>query len=601
MIEKMSKLTVVCLSGDRLAAVDRLAELGVLHVVDVAAPQSAELERLHGAHEQARQAEATLAACRPPAAAKLSAPPPSGLAAAELVEQVLRTREAVQQAEEEARSWRQAIEQLEPWGSFARQSVERLATAGYQVRLCAVNERQIPAVLPDGCVLRCVNRRQKIAYLAVVAPADLELGPEWPPAPLPEITDLNELRRRLAACEKRIEDGRAALANWTFEADLLTPYLTELAAAVAQTSAHDGMGLSDRVAYLQGYVPQDRLAEVQAVARQAGWGLLHEQADDQDAETPTLLRLPRWLKLSKPIFDFIGILPGYNETDVSGSVLIFLCLFFGIIIGDAAYGVIFMAAALFLKFRLSDKRRQLPINLFLLMSAVTLVWGWLSGTWFAIPGERLPAFMRGLPALTEVSIKDQNVQWFCFLIAAVHLSMARIWQMLLRPRSRAAAGHLGWGLLIWGNFFTAVELIVFKGSFPAFAWWLYGLGVVLVLACGVKWTDAGDVLNLPFNFIGSFVDVLSYIRLFAVGLSSYFIAQSFNNMGMMVYDVSPWLVPVAALVILFGHLLNIALGFMGVLVHGIRLNTLEFSNHMGLTWSGKAFKPLCKAATPVLE
>jgi V/A-type H+-transporting ATPase subunit I len=91
------------------------------------------------------------------------------------------------------------------------------------------------------------------------------------------------------------------------------------------------------------------------------------------------------------------------------------------------------------------------------------------------------------------------------------------------------------------------------------------------------------------------VDVLSYIRLFAVGLSSFYIAKSFNDMGAMVLGLHPWLFPAAAIVILFGHLLNIALGFMGVLVHGIRLNTLEFSNHMELTWSGKPYKPLRKA------
>ena len=71
-------------------------------------------------------------------------------------------------------------------------------------------------------------------------------------------------------------------------------------------------------------------------------------------------------------------------------------------------------------------------------------------------------------------------------------------------------------------------------------------------------------------------------------------AQSFNGMGMQLWEASPWLIPVAILVIVFGHLLNVALAFMSVLVHGVRLNTLEFSNHAGIRWGGQAYKPLKK-------
>ena len=107
--------------------------------------------------------------------------------------------------------------------------------------------------------------------------------------------------------------------------------------------------------------------------------------------------------------------------------------------------------------------------------------------------------------------------------------------------------------------------------------------------------------------IGSFTDVLSYIRLFAVGLSGMYIAQKFNMMGMMVKDAfasqaanaaPAWhdIYIIAGFVLLIlvavaGHILNLALGFLGVLVHAVRLNTLEFSNHMGLQWAGFKFKP----------
>ena len=88
--------------------------------------------------------------------------------------------------------------------------------------------------------------------------------------------------------------------------------------------------------------------------------------------------------------------------------------------------------------------------------------------------------------------------------------------------------------------------------------------------------------------------MLSYIRLYAVGLSSLCIAQSFNEMSLKIWQGSFWLLPVGLIVICVGHCLNIALAAMGVLVHGIRLNTLEFSGHLDLSWGGKPYRPLAE-------
>ena len=122
-----------------------------------------------------------------------------------------------------------------------------------------------------------------------------------------------------------------------------------------------------------------------------------------------------------------------------------------------------------------------------------------------------------------------------------------------------ALGNLGWALLIWGNFFTAVNLIVFSGTFPTFAYYFYGIGVALIVVT----ITLEAALNLPFALIGSFVDVLSYIRLFAVGLSGAYIAENFNKMGGMLLDALPknlFVIGLLCLVIvaLFGHVLNIA-------------------------------------------
>ena len=146
--------------------------------------------------------------------------------------------------------------------------------------------------------------------------------------------------------------------------------------------------------------------------------------------------------------------------------------------------------------------------------------------------------------------------------------------------------------MIFANFLLAVGLIVFSGTFPSWGVYVYIAGAALIFIT----IRPAQMLNLPFDMIGSFTDVLSYIRLFAVGLSGMYIAQKFNMMGMMAKDAVGDKCVICGFILLIlvavaGHVLNLALGFLGVLVHAVRLNTLEFSNHMGLQWAGFKFKP----------
>jgi V/A-type H+-transporting ATPase subunit I len=96
---------------------------------------------------------------------------------------------------------------------------------------------------------------------------------------------------------------------------------------------------------------------------------------------------------------------------------------------------------------------------------------------------------------------------------------------------------------------------------------------------------------LPLSIVSAFVDVVSYVRLFAVGMAALAVAQSFNGMAHAVGLNRVWALPLSAAILLIGHGLNIALSALGVLVHGVRLNTLEFSLHKNMQWSGAPYAP----------
>ena len=103
----------------------------------------------------------------------------------------------------------------------------------------------------------------------------------------------------------------------------------------------------------------------------------------------------------------------------------------------------------------------------------------------------------------------------------------------------------------------------------------------------------------PLSVVNCFVDIVSYIRLFAVGMASLAVAQSFNGMAADIGLDKLWTVPLFALILLLGHGLNIILCALGILVHGVRLNTLEFSLHKNIEWKGIPYRPFAGVARDI--
>ena len=221
------------------------------------------------------------------------------------------------------------------------------------------------------------------------------------------------------------------------------------------------------------------------------------------------------------------------------------------------------------------------------LGASSLIWGACSGNYGGMDGP-------GIPWLATDPDKNKHVQLICFVLALTHMSLAHTIRIICDRSWRNVLANLGWITLLCANFVLIYRMLLFPGAMPG--WLIYGyIGGILAAAIGgLNFKDIGSVLGFPFDVISSFVDMLSYIRLFAVGLSGYYLANCFDNMAFDLMQHS-WYGAVGGVVVLLcGQLLNVALCALGVLVHGVRLNTLEFSNHLGLRWTGIEFAPLRK-------
>ena len=582
MIVAMQSLMVLCRAAEREQALGALRELGVVHLVPVQAPEGRDLDEARARAAHIRRVLEVLPA-KP-------GQPPSGQPGEFVVERAWYLLQQKRELEDALEDVRQERQRIAPYGNFDPDVVRELRAKGVFIKLVHTAPSQAVAA-PAGVVVQTLGRDAAGSYHALVGQQDFAVaGVELK---LPELSR-SELERRISDLEGKLLATGDAL--WAHAGDHGVVQAEAQAAEEAMLflEAREGMGAAPALAYLKGFCPRESVPAIRAAAAREGWGLRVSEPTS-DEPVPTLIRNPVWVKPIKAVLDFIGVLPGYTEIDISALFLIFLSLFFAMLVGDAGYGLIFIGLTWW-------GRRKFPaapaylFHLLYLMSGCTVLWGTLTGAWFG--AGHLPAF---LESMTVAWLRDpKQVMLLCFVIGAVHLTLAHLWVITRTWNSVKALAQVGWIGSTWTMFFMARNLVLGQ-ELPG---WIGGLFVASVVLIILFMTAPRDFKNewfnhvmLPLNLVSNFVDVVSYIRLFAVGTAGFAVASSFNTM-ILGGGVEGFLAGLLAALLLFlGHTLNILLCVMGVLVHGVRLNTLEFSSHIGMQWTGLPYRPFRKVST----
>jgi len=586
MIVKMKKVIVVVQEKDREETLSRLAGLGLVHLEHLREPEGGSLEE---ARARLTEVKKTLAALPTEAEPGEEDHAPK---VEEMIERVAELQEERARLRDRKEKNRRLIEEWEVWGDFDPRLLRELNGKGIWVYLCVLPEREVQD-LPEDVGVEIFARKGGMIYCGIISRGMKYFRFKTHDLPPRRLSEMIREREEILEQEARLKEELERLAGLR---PLLEAEEERRARELEFEEARAGMEGAGRLAYLKGYCPLPDLAGVEEAARKNHWGLLAEDPSPKD-EPPTLISNPRWVKIIEPVFKLIDTVPGYREIDSSFVFLVFFSLFFAMLIGDAGYGLIFLliTALVHWKFgrRMKDKK---PLFLLYLLTGATMIWGVLTGTFF---GQAwLPATVTGIvPWLRN----RDNVIWLCFLIGAVQLTIAHLWRLIRKAPSVLALADLGWIMIIWTMFFVA-GMFILKNPFPALAGVIGGIGGLLVILFSIHPKHFFREL-IPRNFalflnvISSFADVVSYIRLFAVGLATVAIADAFNNMAASLGWSSVISGFFAAVILLFGHALNMTLGGMAILVHGVRLNVLEFSGHLGNEWTGRRFRPFKGART----
>ncbi|MFQ3619876.1 MAG: V-type ATP synthase subunit I [Spirochaetales bacterium] len=522
-----------------------------------------------------------------------------------LAETILKTSDKYRSLKEETERLFREIDQWEKWGDFSPEDIQFLSQKGIQLRLYEVRIQEL-SDLPRQGKHFLLWKTKEYAGLIWIGQSEEEFPTGWEALPLPR-KSLSQLRTELGEKRRQIARLERELFDLTVHRPVLQKALVAFEEKLEFEQVCADLQAEGVLLYLSGFVPVPKVETLTQAAKAHGWGLLIKDPDPEEP-VPTLIENPAWVRIVQPVFKLLGTIPGYREVDISFFFLIFFSLFFSMIIGDGGYGVILFSLAVYFSFKEKKQKGFISDGLILLlvMGFGTIVWGALTGNWFGFEGlaKVRPFSWFLVPALSAWDPRsNETIKHFTFLIGTVHLSIAHGWNFLRElsrtPRIRAFA-QLGWLSMVLGLYYVVLFLALDAKKYPvpSFAVYLIAGGLAAVFIFGQQEGNfLKGVLKGFSGFITTFLssisvfsDIVSYIRLFAVGLASIEIAKSFNGISgtLMQHPIG---VVAGVLVIVFGHGLNLAMGGLAVVVHGVRLNLLEFSNHLGLEWSGFSYRP----------
>jgi len=601
MIVKMKKVSIVVFDRFREQSLMALRKLGLLHVESRPA-SSNELIRYSEQKTQLERAHLLLPEERrknPASKGNQS----SGSVAEEDIDACLEITEEIVDLTEKIRLTNENIDRLKKeqqrlarWGDYDPQEIRRLADKGVFITLYELSTDQFKQ-LPEETDLVVISKSKSTVRLAVVtlgSAAQLDVEP----VSLAERGRVM-IQQLLEAAGKELQGLEHRLQHLAGERARIREVLQRLERKIEFEQVRAAMVGEEQLSHLVGYIPAKRVDALKRAAAENGWALLIDEPAEDDP-VPTLVENPRWIRIIRPMFALMETTPGYREFDISFLFLLFFSLFFAMLIGDAGYGIVLFTLTLVARLAML-KRPGGVFSLLFVLSGATIVWGALSGTWFGVESMASHPILSRIviPQIASFGVENtKTVMFLCFLIGAVHLSIARLINFIRNLPKLVAFGELGWLSILWGMFFVVRYIVLQEALNPA-GIWLVGAGMVLIVVFGeqkgkfVKGVFLG-LVKLPLSIldsIGSFSDIVSYVRLFAVGLATVAVAANFNAMAQEVGFGSIPSGLISAFILFFGHTLNIVMGAMSVIVHGVRLNMLEFSGQLGMEWSGVPYKP----------
>ena len=605
MITRMKKLTLLIYHKEYEAFLAQMQQLGVLHVqaAQDGAPSSPELEEKLALARHVRELAARTEALSGAPLGSVPAPVPDGR---ETVARLDRADEQRHALEQELQRLQKDEAALRPWGDFDPAGVERLRHTGHTMDFFSCPVRLYDTAWEEAyCAIR-INQEEGKTYFVTLTPTGTDISVNAERIKLPA-TSLGDVRRRIAkkqqemaALDESLRQTAAAdaAALRGYEAGLRTSLAFD---RVVLDTAH---AANDRLMVLQGWIPENREAEVtRFLATQEVYYEIRAARKDENA--PIQLKNNAFVRMYEVLTKMYGV-PDYGEFDPTPMIAPFFTLFFAFCLGDSGYGLILIALGFLLKRKLSKSMAGM-MNLVITLGCATTVFGAILGTFFGISlfDSGLPDSVKRFMIAGKVEGTNYDKQMLlAILVGIVHISVAMTVKAIVttvRYGFKESLSAWGWMLLVVG--FVATGSLAFLHVIPSGLSEGLFIGIGSVAGIGIYLLNnlhrnvlanigAGlwDTYNMASGLMG---DVLSYLRLYALGLAGGLLGGVFNQLAFMVQDAAGGVAGIlcCGLILVLGHSLNIAMSCLSAFVHPLRLTFVEYFKNSGYDGQGKAYQP----------
>ncbi|MCX6987213.1 MAG: V-type ATP synthase subunit I [Chlamydiae bacterium] len=561
--------------------------------------------------------------------------------ASHIAKRIIELRDEIEKLEEEKRLTDAEMHRVAPFGDFSIQDIDFIRQEGKRVIqfFCVKTDKQRALV--------CGN---ELIYVGTEYDLDYFIGINPEPRSYTGMIEMRidrsepELKTHLLYINEAIHNLEVELKSYAGHKEFLYQALLEQMNTHNLTQAKQEVATplpSSSIFSIEAWVPRSKESLIPILLEGLSVHCERIKREEQD-QLPTYLENKGVNLIGEDLVKIYDV-PATTDKDPSGWVFWSFALFFAMIVSDGGYGLLYLGLALYMKYKVKNLKGQVRrfIKLAIILSSFVVVWGVLTSSFFGLRIDRhsflgrlspmqymterkaqyhldkkddvYDFWLKEFPTLKTATTGDEFIATaatlkngiktyeasddfadsilleFSLIIGVIHLSGS-----FLRYLRRNWAG-LGWIAFMIGAYLffpiklSAISIVQFMGWIEASTAGAFGIqllytgiGVAVVLALIQKrWKGISEILNM----IQVFADVLSYLRLYALALAGMIMATTFNDMGMTVGLLGGFIV------ILAGHAVNILLGIMAGVIHGLRLNFIEWY-HFSFDGGGRLFKPL---------
>jgi V/A-type H+-transporting ATPase subunit I len=576
------------MSGEADAFLKKLQEIGMVDITRSVKPIDEQSEKLSYQADIYRKAIVALKEVEPAEFAEKTY--------GDLAANVLETVNGIESDRNQLTQLRKDLEECQPWGNFDMNDIERLAKQG--LKLHFYKAKAVDPAWKEQYALSEISNDGVNTYFVVV---DDQNEYEFPLKELPAPTrDCASIKKEIAALEDDIEQKNKHLSELKCHEDDLRKEMDKMASELDLHLAHVAgeKVAEDYITVFEGFAPASSEESLRALLDQEDVFYVADKAKVDD-NPPIKLKNNKYVSMFELLTDMYGR-PKYNEFDPTVFISIFFMLFFAFCMGDMGYGLVLIGASLGLKKMLGNIA---PLGVTL--GIATTVVGFFFHTFFSVDMLQwswLPEGVKSIMLPSQIAGFDGTMV-LALLVGVVHICLAMIVKTYQATKTKGFANSLGtwgWTLLIVGGVIVGAFALLGVMETSLATWAIIIIGILSAL--GIFFLNdlhRNPLVNMGVGLwdtyqmvTGLLGDVLSYLRLYALGLAGAKLGEAFNAIGVQALGDGGvnWIFFI--LIVVIGHVLNIAMCVLGAFVHPLRLNFLEFFKNSGYEGSGRNYNPL---------